>query len=1257
MLTHPFKDKIDVTEFSTDSHGIITTIERFHQHVASLAEKYHKTYDRDKFKGDSLELLVEYMLITMGADNRIGIYDYEPVTHGDTGVDGIGRGENGFPATVQVKYRTPDYVLTGNEDHLLNFSSASWGRYLVPVDSINNMLIITTGKEVHYYTLNEMFQNKVRVLNMQDLKTLLNDRLEWWHHFFNTIREDQIKEDPLANPPVVLRKHQNNAVQSWKDYEEDRGKIICPTGTGKTYIQAEIIYEMIRKNPTAVVQINSPRILLCWQLLEQVMKYLISKGVTNTIYLNYNSGNWDEDEYVKTIREKGVFPNKVESTTFVEAVQQQHDKAKEASAPLVIVSTYHSACKLATSGIIPDIMFHDEAHNLVSEEFSEVTNLPAKQHLFFTATERETSSEESYGMNNPERFGNTIFEVSPRSMIEAGEMLSPFIHIVRPAIIYDITKIDNDYEALFKSVANSFLAHDAKIKADSHNPDSIAAKMLVTLRGQEELRQIFETKTIARFRIEHPEVHLGGLSSEFGVVWDDNFVRAPVSSKNKQEMMDRFKALTSDEKAIVFHVDMIGEGIDVPGITGVMLFRNLQAGKLYQNIGRACRLHPIDRELIYGGEVSIEDKAPWVKPNAWVVLPDIFATSPDTVKDTKDLVFALRKEYGFQLRTNVFIQQDRGLFEPDPIKTVNPQSGEKKENSGLNEFENNFEDIIDVLERDVASQMRRKRTVSENLVTRALKDVEVPTAIEESFPEHFLANLLFVYEKTYCEDFSWRDVPEDLQRLFEDNMMGIITWEEACAIIETNFKPSTAPYKELMNYLHLNREAVAEAVRSNDKEVIDMAKACLSSTVAKKKFGEVFTPISLVDEMLDKLPVELWLDPTLTWLDPAMGSGNFLIRVSDRLMEGLAAAIPDEADRRKHIMEQMVYGVELQPKNVMIASMFLDPESQYETHLACADSLKFDFWDMKFDVVVGNPPYQKEDGGHSRSSKPIYHTFVYKSQELSARYVLMITPSRWMIGGKGLSGFRNDMMKDRRVKLIVDDSSSSGIFTSVDIAGGVSYFLWDAEYYGPCNFNGVERYLDEEDIIVRENEALSILKKVKKSSQIWIGSSASPRKPYGLDGEAEEVANSGVPCWHKQSIGLRMISPDDVKDPRGDVNTWRVLVPYAPIAGQTDFSKPISFFNDKNVIIAKPGEYCTETFIILKSCSTEEEAKNFLSYLKTRFFRFMLRMRTISQHITRENYMWVPDLEDYSKEWNDRELYTHFNLTQEEITLIENTIV
>jgi hypothetical protein len=321
---------------------------------------------------------------------------------------------------------------------------------------------------------------------------------------------------------------------------------------------------------------------------------------------------------------------------------------------------------------------------------------------------------------------------------------------------------------------------------------------------------------------------------------------------------------------------------------------------------------------------------------------------------------------------------------------------------------------------------------------------------------------------------------------------------------------------------------------------------------------------------------------------------------------------------------------------------------------------------MKFGkvAVVGNPPYQQQSeaqknragNGGKRQAKPIYHLFTEAVIDyLNPDYFSFIIPSRWMIGGMGLDGFRNRIRLDKSIKIIIDNMSCNGIFSNVDIAGGVCYFLRDKNYNGECCFNKTNRFLDEEDIIIRENESRSILSKIKTITTKYIGSKVSSCRPFGISTSVAPL-DEGVPCWFKQSIGKKFVDKNIIIDQRKDLNKWKVLVPRSPIAGQTDFTKPIGFFTNKSIVISEPGEVCTETYLVVKSFNSKEDAENFCSYIRTKFFRFMLRLRVISQDLTKDCYNWVPDLDDWSKSWTDEELHKMFNLTNEEIRCIENKI-
>ena len=318
---------------------------------------------------------------------------------------------------------------------------------------------------------------------------------------------------------------------------------------------------------------------------------------------------------------------------------------------------------------------------------------------------------------------------------------------------------------------------------------------------------------------------------------------------------------------------------------------------------------------------------------------------------------------------------------------------------------------------------------------------------------------------------------------------------------------------------------------------------------------------------------------------------------------------------------------------------------------------------MKFDVIIGNPPYQLSDGGNGKSAKPIYQLFVQKAKELRPRFLTMVIPSRWFTGGKGLDEFRASMLSDRRMKKLVDYENFKDIFPGVDLAGGACYFLWDREYSGMCevtNFSKTKpssqmRYLDENEVFIRQNLAVEIVKKVQSQNQHFLSDRVSSRKPFGLPTNYAP-RESGVPCWFIQRIGLKFANKSDVDDSRGYLSKWKFLVPKAPIAGQTDFTKPVGFYYDGNTRIAKPGECCTESFIVAGAFDTEEETKSYRSYIYTKVVRFLLLQTVVSQDVTKKNFCFVPDLLQYNGDYSDEMLCERWGISDEEWAYIDSRV-
>lgn len=478
---------------------------------------------------------------------------------------------------------------------------------------------------------------------------------------------------------------------------------------------------------------------------------------------------------------------------------------------------------------------------------------------------------------------------------------------------------------------------------------------------------------------------------------------------------------------------------------------------------------------------------------------------------------------------------------------------------------------------------------------------------------------------------------------------------------------------------------------------------------------EVFTPPNLVNQILDILPNELWSNKDAKFLDPVCKSGVFLREIAKRLNVGLEKQIPNKQKRINHIYKNQLFGIAiteltslLSRRSVYCSKTANGKYSICETFKDEQGNIKYkrlkhtwsngkctfcgasqevydreesletytynfihtekpeELFEMKFDVIIGNPPYQLNDGGHGRSASPIYHKFVQQAKKLNPRYLTMIIPSRWFAGGKGLDDFRAEMLNDKRIRKIVDFENSNDIFPGVDVAGGICYFLWDRDNEGNCEvttsrnneFYTELRNLNEFQIFVRDSRAVPIIRKIislNENNGKRLSGLVSSRKPFGLPTNYTPK-NSGVPCWYIQQIGLKFAKKTDINDSFNLLNKWKLLIPKAPIAGQTDFSKPVKFYYDGNTRIAKPGECCTESWIVACAFDSKKEIESFKSYLFTKIVRFLLLQTVISQDVTRKNFSLIPDIGKYEGEFTDELLIKRWNLTEDEWKYIDSRI-
>lgn len=485
---------------------------------------------------------------------------------------------------------------------------------------------------------------------------------------------------------------------------------------------------------------------------------------------------------------------------------------------------------------------------------------------------------------------------------------------------------------------------------------------------------------------------------------------------------------------------------------------------------------------------------------------------------------------------------------------------------------------------------------------------------------------------------------------------------------------------------------------------------------------EVFTPPTIVNQMLDTLPKELWHNSKAKFLDPFSKSGVFLREIVKRLNTGLDKEIPDLQDRINHILKNQVYGIAITELTALLTRRSLycskyangkksitnifknengniayeriehtwengkckycgasediyDRDEGLESHAYLFIHNKNPFKNMQFDVIIGNPPYQLNDGGGTGSSAmPIYHKFVQKAIKLNPHYLSMIIPARWFTGGRGLDEFRNEMLNDKRIQIIHDFPNSNDCFNGVQIEGGICYFLWNNSYKEDCEIythstDGMVSFTKRpmlevgSDVFVRYNQAMSILSKTRLLKEKSFSDIISSNDPFGFDMREEGSYKRIKPQFKKtpfknsvifyyygwQRNGIGYIDKNKIRKNTHLVDKYKVYISKAYGMG----SFPSQIINTPFLGVA--GSCCTETYLLIGHFEKEKQAMNVISYIKTNFFRFLVLLIKNTQNAMKKVYQFVP-LQDFNEEWTDEKLYKKYGLSKEEIEFIESMI-
>ena len=473
---------------------------------------------------------------------------------------------------------------------------------------------------------------------------------------------------------------------------------------------------------------------------------------------------------------------------------------------------------------------------------------------------------------------------------------------------------------------------------------------------------------------------------------------------------------------------------------------------------------------------------------------------------------------------------------------------------------------------------------------------------------------------------------------------------------------------------------------------------------------EVFSPPSIANQMLDLLPAEIWRDKNATFLDTATKSGVFLREIAKRLLVGLEKEIPDQQKRIDHIFTKQLFGIAITDMTALLArrSLYCSKKANgkysicegFDTHegnilfgrvihIWEGDHCKYcganineydrdeslethayqfihtdtpeELFNMKFDVIIGNPPYQLSDGGFGRSASPIYNKFVEQAKKLNPRYLTMIIPSRWFAGGKGLDDFRKGMLNDDHIRKLVDFEDANEVFPGVDIAGGICYFLWERDSNGDCEVTNIQngnaitssRSLHEFKTFIRNGQAAPILRKILDKQENKMSEQATSRKPFGLPTtERPQKKGDIILYWQK---GEGPYSRKDITIGVEMIDKWKVITSRAGFDHAGNPGKDGKRRVLSKIDILPPGTICNETYIVIGCYETKKQAQNLVAYMQTKIFRFLVSLLMVSHDITKDTYSFVPIL-DMNIKWTDETLCKRYGITKAEFEFIESKI-
>ena len=594
--------------------------------------------------------------------------------------------------------------------------------------------------------------------------------------------------------------------------------------------------------------------------------------------------------------------------------------------------------------------------------------------------------------------------------------------------------------------------------------------------------------------------------------------------------------------------------------------------------------------------------------------------------------------------TTTDILLDDGVFDDDLLKALIEKQPELKGKAGIftsKPYEGEGSDA------DLPNDDESKADKEQNKEKREDRPTDELKSLKQRLQTYYFKILLFAY----LSDLEEKSL-DDVIRNIEDPQ------HPECRRIAHNLELDLKGLKLIRSTVnHLCLADLDDKIHNVDMLSGDTKADILT---AMKRFSRlsdniITTPPHIAEEMVGILPEDVTADSR--FLNIAGKTGEFenaiVNRYGDAVKNNIYTLPINGVTYECTLKMYKMLGIP--KKNILNFSAFdlIDPDKQQE-------KIKI-LQDMNFDVILGNPPYNKLDGGAGVSAVAIYPHFVNAAKKSNPRYISMIMPAKWYNGGRGLDEFREAMLHDKQLRTLFDYVDTHDCFPSVDVAGGICHFLRDRAYDGLCDFvscrgnskQATARDLGESEVLIRFDEEIDILNKIQATNPVYLSSKVYSQKPFGLRTYVKPIEGGDIGLRYNRGLGT--YKRELVTTNKELIDKWKIITSCltAEHAGETDKNGQKRILSTLEIL--EPGTICTETYMLLSVFDSKDECVNMYKYLKTRFVRELIAMTTSTQHMAKANFRFVP-LQDFSRPWTEKDLYVKYNLSDEDVKFIEAMI-